>query len=474
MKRNTVSMLCFLALVAPSTIADTLTVGPSLTEYDYITITAAIANAAGGDEIVIQPGLYAENLLITGKDLTLRNAGGGAVTVFGQNLNKCLRVTGAGTDVVLEGLTFSSGFSTTPGAGVAVEIGTTAQITDCVIENSHTTGSGGGLYMSGGGTVTNTIIRTNSADAAGGGIHIAGTLAKAFIGCVIEDNGASDGGGFGYAAAGDIAIITGCSFRSNVASRWGGAIALFGTASAGIMETRDCVFSMNHAGSAGGAVWVSDQDVLQALNCVFELNTAADIGGAVRNEQIFEAINCTFVDNDVIAAGVPDTFESNRADAVTNLLNTIVVNASADSHTGAGDLRPFYSLVPEAPSGTPDADGNFSALPMFVDAGGGDYRLSAGSPAIDAGDSRGVFGGISFGYINVLDVQTDIRGAVRNLDDPDTENTGVSVWELCIDMGAFEFQPEGAPACTADLNNDGILNFFDVSVFLSAYNAGCP
>lgn len=30
------------------------------------------------------------------------------------------------------------------------------------------------------------------------------------------------------------------------------------------------------------------------------------------------------------------------------------------------------------------------------------------------------------------------------------------------------------PECTADLNGDGVLNFFDVSIFLNAYNAGCP
>lgn len=31
-----------------------------------------------------------------------------------------------------------------------------------------------------------------------------------------------------------------------------------------------------------------------------------------------------------------------------------------------------------------------------------------------------------------------------------------------------------ANPCVADLNGDGVLNFFDVSVFLSAYSAGCP
>ena len=33
---------------------------------------------------------------------------------------------------------------------------------------------------------------------------------------------------------------------------------------------------------------------------------------------------------------------------------------------------------------------------------------------------------------------------------------------------------DAAQTCTADLNGDGELNFFDVSVFLSAYSAGCP
>jgi len=33
---------------------------------------------------------------------------------------------------------------------------------------------------------------------------------------------------------------------------------------------------------------------------------------------------------------------------------------------------------------------------------------------------------------------------------------------------------EDPNACEADLNDDGLLNFFDVSAFLNAYNAGCP
>ena len=35
-------------------------------------------------------------------------------------------------------------------------------------------------------------------------------------------------------------------------------------------------------------------------------------------------------------------------------------------------------------------------------------------------------------------------------------------------------QPDPAPACPADLNNDGSLDFFDVQMYLNLYSAGCP
>ncbi len=466
------TMALVLGAMSAGSLADTITVGPNFVDYDYITITAAIANAASGDEILIAPGLYAENLIVSGKDLALRNAGGGTVTVFGQDLNKCFVSSGTTTDVVLEGIVFTRGFSTSAGAGVSIEGGSRATIIDCVIEDSHSEFVGGGLYMSGGGTVMNTIIRNNVSDGNGGGIDLRGTLAKSFVNCLIEGNTGVEGGGLSYSTTGNIASFDGCTFRGNTATSRGGAIAMLGIAGnsgAAIMDVSKCVFSMNHAQSAGGAVWISDQDVFRALNSVFELNTAENIGGVVRNEQIFDAVNCTFVNNDVIAAGVSDSFESSRADADTNLMNCVVVNASVASHTGAGDFNVSYSLIPEGPMGEADANGNFSADPMFVDLVGGDYTLMAGSAAIDAGNSRGVLG-----PVDVLDVETDINGDVRNLDDPDTENTGLSTWELCVDLGAFEFQPSGGVDCAADLTGDGVLNFFDVSAFLSAYNAGCP
>tara|TARA_R110000737_G_scaffold2923_8_gene9046 strand:+ start:377863 stop:379272 length:1410 start_codon:yes stop_codon:yes gene_type:complete len=469
MKVTPLTAALTIAALATASSADTLTVGPSLIDFDYITITAAISAGANGDIIEIAPGLYPENLTISGKDLTLRNAGGGSVTVFGQDLNKCLLITGSTTDVELEGLTFSNGFSTTAGAGISVEGGSHANITDCIIENSNNTGVGGGLYMSGGGTITNTVIRNNQSVGYGGGVYLGGSLSKSFINCQIINNTGSEGGGMAYAMIGDKLDMSGCVFISNTSILRGGAIAVLGSTSAGTVEAMDCEFITNRAQNAGGAIWVSDGDVFRAYNSLFIENSAANDGGAIRNEQVVEAVNCTFVENSVDTEGRSDTFSSLRTDADTRLLNTIITNASATSHDGIGDLIATYSLIPEAPSGMADANGNFNANPAFTNPSIGDYTLLAGSPAIDAGNSRGLLGNI-----NVLDIMTDHNGNVRNLDDQDTINTGISTWEVCIDLGAYEYQPNPAPDCAADINNDNALNFLDVSEFLFIFGSGCP
>ncbi|MGV6813731.1 MAG: immunoglobulin domain-containing protein [Phycisphaerales bacterium] len=42
------------------------------------------------------------------------------------------------------------------------------------------------------------------------------------------------------------------------------------------------------------------------------------------------------------------------------------------------------------------------------------------------------------------------------------------------DEVVFAVRESQTPECTADLNDDGTLNFFDVSAFLQAFGAGCP
>ncbi len=469
--RNHTIVASLLTALAGTAAADVLTVGPNLTDYDYLTITAAIAGSASGDEIVIAPGIYPENLTINGKDLTLRNAGGGDVTIFGQNLARCLNlISGSGSDVVLRGLIFTGGRDNV-GAGIAVSQTCSVIAEDCVIEGNTATDFGGGFYVSGEGTFTNVTFRNNTAaNLAGGGVSYGNEASDTmFIDCLFEDNNALHGAGFVYHKAGIRTSMVGCTFLNNHATGRGGAIAVYGTAAVGDLRVDNCLFDSNRADLEGGAIWVTDQDVFRAVNSVFLNNSAANNGGAVDNEQIFDATNCTFYGNAVDAAGVNDTFDSHRADADTNLLNCIVVNESAGSKSGPGDLSARRSLIPDVANTAPDAFGNLTGDPMFVDAAMGDLRLSSGSAAIDAGDSMG-----ELGSVRVLTLIHDFDGADRNVDDTDAPNIGVPAWALNIDMGAHEYQPEAAPDCIADLNGDTVLDFFDVLRYLELFNAGCP
>ncbi len=459
-----------LALAAGTTLSQTTrTVGPNLTGFDHLTITAAIAASASGDLILVEPDIYPENLAIpSGLSVTIENAnpGAGEVIIFGQGLGRCLTLdTGANASVTLRDLVFDGGFNAVNGGAIGMFTSNSAVIERCVIRNSFAGEDGGGIYASGTLVMTDTVIENNTAGIYAGGIYIGSAVADAtLVDVTIRGNASADGGGMAYQSPGERASFERITFADNAASRWGGAIALLGSTTFGEMRLDDSVFEGN-AAENGGAVWVSDQDVFRAVNSLFIGNTSTEDGGAIYNEQIFDAVNCTFVGND--AAGIGDTFESERADADTNLLNCIVVNADATSHSGPGELKPTFSLVPEA-GATPDANGNFNADPMFVDASNGDYRLMAGSPAIDAGNSFGLLGSV-----DVITLLEDFDGNVRNLDDTDTPNTGVPAWELNIDLGAFEFQPTTIADCPADQNFDGVLTAADFNSWIVNFNNGC-
>jgi hypothetical protein len=264
---------------------------------------------------------------------------------------------------------------------------------------------GGGLYIENyvevnGGTFTGNGMSNSSENAAGGAV--CAQTGAYFNGSNIQfaDNhvsaaGKSAVGGAIAGVDGGYVYLFACTLSGNSAGLGGAVYAALNGAS-----LNHCILSGNAAAYGGGAVYIKSGAAYLENNLIWE-NTANEYGGGV----VLDAsplylspasparlLNNTIADNAAPGgAGVDVRNGSNvllqsnivaynsagvRLDATSSAMwfnNDVFGNASAGDVLGAA-----------SPVG---ANGNISADPKFVDRAGGNYRLGAGSPAIDAGDS---------------------------------------------------------------------------------------
>jgi hypothetical protein len=159
--------------------------------------------------------------------------------------------------------------------------------------------------------------------------------------------------------------------------------------------------------------------------------------------------NCTISGNSAYSGG------GISGDSPT-LTNCIVWGNGSLQIVGAATAT--YSCIQGGYTGT----GNISVDPLFVDSDGpdnnpsmwedNDYRLSAGSPCIDAGKNAAV----------PADITTDLDGNARFFNDPATPDCqwapGICGTIPIVDMGAYEF-------VFGDYDRDGDLDLDDLVVF---------
>ncbi|HRJ14910.1 MAG TPA: putative metal-binding motif-containing protein, partial [Saprospiraceae bacterium] len=154
-------------------------------------------------------------------------------------------------------------------------------------------------------------------------------------------------------------------------------------------------------------------------------------------------INCTFYGN--------HTAISNQGGNLISVSNCILWGNNNSLNIISPPTTAFTvanSIVQGGWSGT----GNLDTDPLFVNAAGGDFRLQACSPAINAGSNGDVPGGIT----------TDLDGNARFY------NNGT------VDMGAYEFQstPPTFVTCYQDSDNDSFGNPAMSQVFCNTCGTG--
>lgn len=433
---------------------------------DFPTIQIAINLASADDEIVVAPGTYFEDIDFLGKRLTLRSSGGAAITTIDAigRFEPVITILGSSADgSVIEGFTLTNGQATDAspgnrGGGIYID-NANVIVRDNVITGNLAT-VGGALYSNASDLIIEgTIIEANEATSSGGGLYLNNSNLSASD-AVFASNVSGNRGGAAFLIGGSSSIGN-CEFIGNTALDRGGAI---NSTTGQQMLAFNSTFHGNAVGDAdnqgrGGAIYhISTTDAV-INNSLFTENSATAFGGALYAAEDILVRNSTFVGN------LTDTgLDGLAGSGSTRLRNCIAWDNGTDPLPTSGNIS-TYSIIEGGFPGVGNLGDDSADEPIFVNRAGGDFRLVAGSPGIDAGNSNSM----------PIDVDTDFNGDPRVVNALDSGATGSPVFGYYIDMGAFEFQPDSTgPTCFGDANGDGVIDLADLNAVLSAFGTVCP
>ena len=416
------------------------------------TIQAGIDAAQPGYTVIVADGTYTgegnKRINFASKAITVRSENGpdnciidcegdGRGVAFG---------SGATAAFVLEGLTIKDGYVSDDGGGIRCRAGARPTITNCRITNCTADG-GGGIYCenSSNPTLSDCTITQNTADH-GGGVYCYysdPTLSN----CAISQNAADYAGGV-YCHRSHPALSKCIITENTVAIPWGLGAGVRCDYSNPTFS--NCTITRN-AAAGGGCLYCIDSNPT-FRNCTITRNTAGTGAGAYCIRSALTLSNCTITRNTASnSAGALFCVE-----ASPTLSNCILWgDTPQEISVHSGNPAVIYCDV----EGGWEGDGNINSDPLFADPDNDDYRLTAGSPCIDAGDPA--FSG--------QPGATDIDGHKR-VWDGDSDDVAV------VDMGAHEF---GSHAY-GDMDCDGSVGNFDIDAFIlalinpAAYEAAYP
>lgn len=361
-----------------------VTGGVSGATLDGVTITGGKAD--GGNPHGNGGGVYnysgspiLTNVFISGNEANW--GGGGIYTANG------------GSDPILTNVTLS-GNTAAYGGGIAIQYGSPKLFNTRISDNTASSGGGGGMANMGGSPkLTNVIISGNHAATTGGGMY--------------SENGMYS----------ESPTLTNVSFSSNT-SREGGGLFIW----SGSPKLTNVRLSGNSASSGGGLFNNTDSSPT-LTNVVISGNSATTGGGLFNNSgSSLQLINGTLSGNSATTGGGM----LNAGNTSAEIRNSILWGNTAPNAPDISATDPItitYSLVKGTTPYT--GTGNLNADPLFVAAvppapsTGGDLRLQAASPAIDAGDNT------------VVTTPTDLDDRPR-------------IVNSTVDMGAYEYQPADA------------------------------
>ncbi len=401
---------------------------------DYHNIGGGIDAAQHGDTVLVDRGVYTENIHFYGKNIVVASnflfdrdtTTINSTVIDGLGRNHAVTIErGESRRAVLMGFTIQNG-SARNGGGIFVD-GSHPVLSNLKIKDNFAQRLGAGIYFSNSNSIIRDIrFENNDSYQFGGGFHVTGSNGMVTgINLIASANHAANGGAgfciehFGSAVI-DSSLIIGNSTRNcgggirvdestlvmthtkvidNSAEREAGGAYLAHESTADI---RFCLFSGNTSVTNGGGISCNDRTVATIKNTVIYKNEAHYGGGISCFYQSSPLIaNVTVVDN-LGGGGV-----SIRYDCRPAIVNSIIRNnegseiffESLQPRETPAEVIVAYSNVEGGIDGVVDDengdpiwwDGNIDCDPLFLDAENEDYRLSADSDCIDSGSNVFVF-----------------------------------------------------------------------------------
>ena len=353
--------------------------------------------------------------------------------------------------------------------------------------NSNRMRSGGGIYNLG-STSSNPILRNlkvkNNLAVSGGGGMVnngsggGGEANPRIENCQFLNNECGENGGAIFNDAGSSGVsspeILHVVFQNNIGKYGAGVYnsGLSGTSSPTIMN---CSFISNHAINYAGAIYNFGKSGGTAapiiFNCLFYKNIASSAGAVYSLGSVGiatpEIANCTFFGNHANTGGAVYCNESVGGVTLATITNSIFWDNTAGfdpifhmSGQGTPKIILNHSLVDVASCedivvflGSLDTlicDGGmiYNEYPMFVDTTNINFRLETSSPAINEGDNGIV----------------DSNGVLFDMDNHIRIHNGL------VDMGVFEYgsQPYQAPVIIEQPTSQAVCEYDDPVLSITA------
>lgn len=199
-------------------------------------------------------------------------------------------------------------------------------------------------------------------------------------------------------------------------------------------ESMDTPHGTGRAGSSISAVARGSALTLNLTNCTFTKNqdTWSDPNNVNRNSTIVVGIHPSAHSSTTMNTNIANCIFWNNKDKDGNLATNSITLSDNNSPTSLevdNSLMTYPSEIPVA-----GLSNCISSDPLFANAGLNDFRLSSGSPAIDAGNNSYVVG------------TEDLAGNSR-------------IYNSTIDMGAYEFNGSN-PSVGVEENAMSNINVF--------------